>query len=220
MRVDVEFHGATLILGHGRVSRRILHDFTHVFPSGSVTAIVGPSGSGKTSLLRAILGEVSPTQGRILVGRRKIATLSASERSRLRRSTVTTIHQDLNLVESLTAWENVLFGLRLAGIKNAHATADEWLERLGLDGVRNMFPATLSGGEQQRVAIARSLAGPHSVVLADEPPGALDETNTRIVIDQFKHFSATGKCCIVVTHDPLVAAGADQVLTFHDGILQ
>lgn len=108
--------------------------------------------------------------------------------------------------------------LELAGRPETTGT-DYWLDHLGLWQVRDEFPATLSGGEQQRVAIARSLAGPHPVVLADEPTGALDADNTRVVTDLLGEFVAAGQCCVVVTHDPSVAGTADRVLTLRAGDL-
>ncbi|MGW9416399.1 ABC transporter ATP-binding protein [Cellulosimicrobium funkei] len=213
----VEFRDATLVVGRGRVARPLFCGFSRVFRAGCVTAVVGPSGSGKTSLLRAVLGEVPLSAGSVHVAGRDVGRLR--DKSALRRTSVTTIAQDLNLVDTLTAEENVLFGLRVAGVRGAEAQVEGWFERLGIADVRTMLPTTLSGGERQRVAIARSLASPHPVVLADEPTGALDEENTRIVVEQLKYFSSEGKCCIVVTHDPVVAAGADEVVAFHEGFV-
>lgn len=218
MPTGVEFDSVTLEVGTGRARRTLLNDANTYFPSGEVTCIVGESGSGKSTLLRSIAGLVAPTSGQIRVDGRAVTALTARQRAELRRRTVTTVEQDYNLLETLTARENVQLLLELAGRPEA-TSVDYWLNHLGLWQVRDEFPATLSGGEQQRVAIARSLAAPHPVVLADEPTGALDSDNTRVVTDLLREFAMAGKCCVVVTHDPTVARTADRVLTLRAGEL-
>lgn len=215
----VELVGVRLDVGVSRTRRTLLVDVDVSFGAGEVTCIVGASGSGKSSLLRLIAGTHRPTDGDVLVQGGSVTSLDERKRTQLRRTVITTIEQDYNLLETLTARENVLLLLELAGQRDQHDVVDHWLERLGLWSVRNEFPATLSGGEQQRVAIARSLAAPHPVVLADEPTGALDEDNTKLVIDLLHEFAEIGKCCIVVTHDPVVASSADRVLRLREGEL-
>lgn len=206
-------------VGSGRARRVLFEGVDAQFGIGEVTSIVGTSGSGKSTLLRVIAGLRAPSEGEVVVEGHRLNGLDDRDRRRLRRSVVTSVEQSYNLLESLTARENVRLLLELAGAKDCKDLADHWLDRLGLWGVRDEFPATLSGGEQQRVAIARSLAAPHSVVLADEPSGALDEDNTRHVTELFAEFAAADKCCIVVTHDEAVARTADRTLTLSEGSL-
>jgi putative ABC transport system ATP-binding protein len=184
-----------------------------------VTCIIGSSGSGKSTILRAIAGLHQDYTGNIRVCGVDLQSVSSKGLVELRRKTVTTVDQEYNLLDTLTAKENVVLGLELAGERGAADAADYWIDRLGLAEVSGEFPATLSGGEKQRVAIARSLASPHPVVLADEPTGALDEENSRAVIDLMRYFATIGKCCIVVTHDLSVAEAADRVLALKDATL-
>lgn len=215
----VEFRGVSIEVGLGRTRRTLLADVDATFGAGEVTCVVGASGSGKSTLLRTIAGVHRPSAGEVLVQGENVTGLDERRRAALRRTVITTVEQDYNLLETLTARENILVLLELAGQGDQRDRADHWLERLGLWAVREEYPATLSGGEQQRVAIARSLAAPHPVVLADEPTGALDEGNTRLVSDLLHEFAEVGKCCIVVTHDPAVARSADRVLTLREGEL-
>lgn len=213
----VQLRDLTLAVGEGRARRILLRQASIDFRSNAVTCIVGPSGSGKSSLLKAISGSIPIADGDILVAGRSIRRLTARQRLALRRQAVTLIHQSFNLVSTLTARENIRLGLELSGTPgDLDAIAEEWLARLGLEDLLHDFPTTLSGGEQQRVAIGRSLAASHPVVLADEPTGALDTVNGNTVIELLGQFSAQGRCCIVVTHDPSVAEAADVVYTWHD----
>lgn len=182
---------------------------------------MGASGSGKSTLLRTIVGLHEPDDGQVVVAGREVGSLRWGQRRDLRRRVVTTIEQDYNLLETLTARENVVLLMQLSGggKRVDVEAADKWLRKLGLWELRHEFPETLSGGERQRVAIARSLAGPHSVVLADEPTGALDEDNSELVVNLLQEFAEAGKCCIVATHDPTVARGADRVLHLSHGEL-
>lgn len=216
---SVEFRDLEVEVGTGRTRRLLLDGVDARFESGEVTCIVGASGSGKSTLLRTIAGLHRPSAGQVLVQGQNVGSLNARAQGALRRSVITTVEQDYNLLETLTARENVLLILELAGAGQHYDIVDAWLERLGLSSVRNEFPSTLSGGEQQRVAIARSLVAPHPVVLADEPTGALDEDNTALVIDLLHEFAEIGKCCIVVTHDPVVSRSADRVLRLREGEL-
>lgn len=216
----VVLRGLTLRVGIGRARRTLMADVSASFPVGTVVCVLGPSGSGKSTLLRSIAGQHAPDAGEVVVAGTDLAGLDARGRRALRRRVVTTIEQDSNLVEVLTARENIQLALELAnGRRHQDNDADDWLRRLGLWELRDEFPETLSGGERQRVAVARSLAVPHPVVLADEPTGALDEENGARVIQLFREFADAGKCCIVVTHDPSVAAAADRLLTLKNGTL-
>lgn len=216
---DVRLARVSLEVGVGRARRTLLADVSGTFAKGEVTCIVGASGSGKSTILRAICGLQATDGGQVLVDGRDVGSLTPRERVGLRRTTVTMVEQDYNLLETLTARENILLLRELAGQPPAEALVDQWLDRLGLRDVRDEYPVTLSGGEQQRVAIARSLAAPHPIVLADEPTGALDEANSGAVTAMLREFAAAGKCCIVVTHDATVARAADRLLTLREGNL-
>lgn len=218
---DVVLERVTLEVGRGRAARTLLRNASHVFEPGSVTAVVGPSGAGKSTLLRAISGEIEPTGGNIRVSGMDVTAMSVKARTALRRKTVTTIAQSYNLVETLTAVENVELALQIAGVrKGVRETSLQWLKTLGLGDLADYLPDTLSGGEQQRVAIARSLAAPHPVVLADEPTGALDVESAATVVQLLRRFAEAGKCCIVATHNNAVATAADVVLALRDAGLR
>jgi putative ABC transport system ATP-binding protein len=193
---------------------------TYTFAPGTFYAIIGKSGCGKTTLLSLLAALRRPTSGEVLVDGEPTSRLDGN---RLRRERISVIYQDFNLFPLLTVEENVAYPLRLRrepADKSLHQ-AQKALAQVGLK--RKQFrrlPATLSGGEQQRVAIARSLVMGSEVVLADEPTGSLDGENSRITIDalcQLAH--EEDRCVIVVTHDMGVADRADVVLTMQDGNL-
>lgn len=217
----VELRGLTLDVGGGSTRRRLLDDVHHAFPSGAVSCILGVSGAGKTSLLKVIAGLAQRTAGAVLVDGSDVTEYTAKQRLRLRRTSVAMVYQQYNLIETLTALENVSLAPELAGDRRpvAKQKARVALAELGLADAHHRLPATLSGGEQQRVALCRAMAGPHSVVLADEPTGALDDANGEIVVQALRELAKRGKCCIVVTHNQTVARAADHVATLTNGKL-
>lgn len=202
--------------------RRLLDDVDLAAEAGECLAVVGPSGSGKTSLLNCLCGIVMPAAGSVRVDGIELAGLGTAERTAFRLRRIGMVFQFGELLPELTALENVALPLRLLGNsrRDAERRAAEWLDRLGLGERGAEHPDLLSGGEVQRVGIARALAHEPSLVLADEPTGALDEANSvrimGLLVGTAKELGAT---VIVVTHDPLVASKADRVLRLQDGRL-
>ena len=186
---------------------------------GEYVALVGHSGSGKSTLLSILGGMLAPTSGTVLVDGKPLYSLSATERARLRRERIGFVFQSFNLIPYLTALENVQVPLVLQGTDPAvqRQVAGELLERLGLGERRHHKPCELSVGQQQRVALARTLANDPGIILADEPTGNLDPATREDVLAIFDRFHAEGRTVLVVTHDPAVAARAGRTLRLSDG---
>jgi putative ABC transport system ATP-binding protein len=180
---------------------------------------MGPSGSGKSTLLTIAGGLEDPTSGEVLVEGRPLAELSRNDRARLRRRSIGFVFQDYNLLPGLTALENVSLPLELDGVslKESRALARESLELLGIIERAGHYPDAISGGERQRVAIARSIVGQRSLVLADEPSGALDSENGEAVVRLIKESCQRGLAAVLVTHDAKLASWADRIVFLHDG---
>jgi putative ABC transport system ATP-binding protein len=192
-----------------------------VVPPGQFVAVMGPSGSGKTTLLNCVSGLDEIDAGRVLVDGLSIHELSDKERTKHRAKAMGFIFQAFNLIPVFTATENVELPLLLAGAREADARirARETLERVGLGHRLDRRPMELSGGEQQRVAVARALAGEPRIVWADEPTGNLDSEMAAAVIGLLGELHAEGLTIILVTHDATVAAHADRLITVRDGRL-
>ncbi|MBR3059080.1 MAG: ABC transporter ATP-binding protein [Oscillospiraceae bacterium] len=190
------------------------------FEAGTIYAVVGPSGSGKSTLLSMLAGLDMPGSGDVILQEENLKTLDLDK---YRREGVSIIFQAFCLLPLLTVRENVCLPMEMQGIPEANARerAAEALVKVGIEESKHKrFPSALSGGEQQRVAIARSLCSGAPVLLADEPTGNLDGENTRIVMDILRRLAhEEGRCVIVVTHDPEVAEAADRVLRMKDGVL-
>ena len=184
-------------------------------------AIMGASGSGKTTLLSIIAGLRLPSSGEITVDG---IPMSTADRCKLRREKISVIYQDFNLFPLLTVIENTAYPLLIRKINKTEAenTAKEKLASVGItDDMLVQLPRMLSGGEQQRVAIARSLASGSKIILADEPTGSLDSENGKNIVDILKRLAHKEDCCvIIVTHDPSVAEEADVVMKMRDGNLK
>ncbi|GAA2577775.1 ABC transporter ATP-binding protein [Streptomyces tubercidicus] len=188
---------------------------------GEVVAVMGPSGSGKSTLLHCLAGVIRPDSGTIRYGERELTAMSDARRSALRRTDFGFVFQFGQLVPELTAVENVALPLRLNGTprKDAERRAREWLERLEVDDVRGKRPGEVSGGQGQRVAVARALAGTPRVVFADEPTGALDSLNGERVMTLLTEAARdTGAAVVLVTHEARVAAYADREIVVRDGV--
>ena len=188
--------------------------------AGSSLSIMGPSGSGKTTLLHVLAGILKPTQGTVVYKNRNMATLPDAYRTRLRRSDFGFVFQSGQLIEELSAEENVALPLMLSGTdyKKAVAAASDWLERLGLQQLASHRPGEMSGGQRQRIAIARALAISPSVIFADEPTGALDQATGEQIIELLTGWCArTGASLIMVTHDPNVARSCQMTIHMQDG---
>lgn len=186
---------------------------------GELVAITGRSGSGKTTLLNMAGALDEPTTGEVIVDGQNLATLSKKELARVRRVSVGYVFQQFNLLPSLTAAENISLPLELDGMKPALARelAEKSLDEVELGGMADRYPDQLSGGEQQRVAIARGLVGPRSVLLADEPTGALDEATSESILKLIRSRCDAGAAALLVTHEPAYAAWADRVVRLRDG---
>lgn len=188
--------------------------------AGEMVAIMGPSGSGKSTLLTIAGGLESATSGTVLVNGQDLSELGANGRAELRRKAIGYVFQDLNLLDALTAAENVSLPLELDGAKARHAkkVAINTLNQVGLVDKTGRFPPDLSGGERQRVAIARAIVGQdRKLVLADEPTGALDSVNGEQIMRLLRKACTEGAAAVVVTHDAQLAAWADRILFLRDG---
>ncbi|MFF5228706.1 ABC transporter ATP-binding protein [Dactylosporangium sp. NPDC000521] len=188
--------------------------------AGEVVAVMGPSGSGKSTLLHCLAGIVRPDGGQVLYRDRELSAMSDAQRSALRRGEFGFVFQFGQLVPELTCLENVALPLRLSGHrrKDAQRRAAEWLERLEITDVAGKRPGEVSGGQGQRVAVARALVTGARVVFADEPTGALDSLNGERVMRLFTEAARdTGAAVVLVTHEARVAAYADREIVVRDG---
>ena len=188
---------------------------------GEFTAVMGRSGSGKSTLLNLIAGLDVPTAGEVWVDGISLGPRSESELARIRREHIGFVFQFHNLLSGMTAREQIALAAALTGIprRKADERARELLELLGLRERADELPATLSGGERQRLAIARALANRPTILLADEPTGALDSDSGQEVLELFRRLHAGGQTILLVTHDEGVAAAADRLVHMADGRL-
>ena len=207
---------------YGSASRQVvaLREVSVALPALSFTAIMGPSGSGKSTFLQCAAGLDRPTAGRIVLASTEITALGARALTRFRRDRLGFVFQSYNLLPHLSVEQNITLPLLLGG----HPVDPAWLAHVtaavGLAGLTGRMPAELSGGEQQRAAIARALIARPDVIFADEPTGALDSRTARQVLDLLRYASAElEQTVVMVTHDPLAASFADAVLFLADGEL-
>ena len=204
--------------GHGIT---ILDDITLQIPEKQMVAIVGPSGSGKSTLLGLIAGLDKPTSGSIKLGGIEITTMPESQMARYRRHKIGYIFQSFHLIPTLTALENVAVPLELNGDLDAKKRAAELLAAVGLQDRQSHYPVQLSGGEQQRVAVARAFACRPPILLADEPIGNLDSATGRQVIDLLLSLNRDhGSTLVLVTHDPDLASCAERIISLRDGRIE
>jgi len=207
----------------GKIEVQALRGLTMEAKEGEFVAIIGPSGSGKTTLLNIIGGLDQATAGNVAVGNVVVTALSTTQLVDYRRETVGHIFQNLNLIPTMTAAENIELSMIASGAprKKRSERVQELLQTVGLVDRANHKPEELSGGEQQRVAIAAALANDAPVLLADEPTGELDTSNARIVVDYLVKINRElGKTIIMVTHDPSVARVTDRILRIEDGVIK
>ena len=197
----------------------VLRDITFDLEAGGFLAVTGPSGSGKSTLLGLLAGLDRPTRGKVVLDGRDLAGLTEDERARVRAEAVGFVFQSFHLIPTLTARENIQVPLELRG-EEARPRAEELLERVGLGDRGHHYPAQLSGGEQQRVAVARAYAHRPKVLFADEPTGNLDAANGRNVVALLTELNRElGTTLVLVTHEPDLAARAGRVIRLHDGAL-
>jgi putative ABC transport system ATP-binding protein len=208
----------TKTYGTGEAIVRALDGVSVDFARGSFTAIMGPSGSGKSTLMHCLAGLDRPTSGQVVLGGHVLSALTDRALTNVRRDNVGFVFQAFNLLPTLTALQNIVLPLDLAGRRPDQAALDQVVASLGLGNRLSHLPSQLSGGQQQRVAIARALITRPAVVFADEPTGALDSTSSHQLLDYLRHTSQVLEQTIVmVTHDPHAAAYADRTLLLSDG---
>ena len=216
----VELRGVRAVHGTGPARVTALAGVSASFARGTFTAVMGPSGSGKSTLLHCAAGLDRPVAGQVLLDGTELGALSEDARTRLRRDRAGFVFQEYNLVSSLTAAQNVELPLRLAGRRPEPSAVTAALGAVGLADRTHHRPSELSGGEQQRVAVARALISRPAVVFADEPTGALDTAASHHVLDLLRALvDEHGTTVVLVTHDPVAAARADRVLILADGRL-
>ncbi len=214
----IELRGVSKTVLSGGRPLTILHPTDLSVPAGQFVAVVGPSGSGKSTLLGLIAGLDTPSSGEIAIDGVEITGLDEDRLARLRGAKIGFVFQFFHLIPSLSALENVLVPLEIAGEGRPADKAAALLRDVGLTARGHHYPSQLSGGEQQRIAIARALANDPPILLADEPTGNLDSTNGRHVVDLLVDVNRKRRTTILmVTHDPELTERADIVLSMRDG---
>ncbi|MFF5232809.1 ABC transporter ATP-binding protein [Dactylosporangium sp. NPDC000521] len=205
--------GSSHVRALGGVSLRVT--------AGELVAVMGPSGCGKSTLLAIAGGLLPPDRGEVRVTGAPLSELRGGALHSLRRKAIGYVFQDYNLMRTLTAAENVALPDELSGVRRSEAKrrALAALDAVGMARESDRFPDQLSGGQQQRVALARAITGDRSLILADEPTGALDSATAKSVLDVLRRLVDRGAGCVMVTHDAAVAARADRVVTMRDGTI-
>lgn len=222
MSAVLDVRELTRVHGEGPTAVQALRGVTLAVARGELVAVMGPSGSGKSTLLTCAGGLDRPTSGEVLVDGTDLATIGRNEVAALRRRRIGYVFQDFNLIPALTAAENVALPLELDGmrVRTARRLARKALAEVQLDDLAERFPDDMSGGQQQRVAIARAIVGDRTLLLADEPTGALDsetgEAVLRLLRDRCDNDGIAG---VLVTHEARHAAWADRVVYLRDGVL-
>jgi putative ABC transport system ATP-binding protein len=214
----VEAHELVRVYGEGDTAVQALRGVDVQIEAGQLTAVMGPSGSGKSTLMHILAGLDRPTSGSVLIDGTEITTLGDDALTKLRRRHIGFIFQFFNLLPMLSARDNILLPLTIAGTKPDQQFFDDLVQRVGLTDRLEHRPAELSGGQQQRVAIARALVSRPTVVFADEPTGNLDSrTSGEILTLMRSSVEEYGQTLVMVTHDARAAAMADRVLYLADG---
>lgn len=219
MKNILELKDVTKEYKNGSTKTAALRDVTYTLEKGESLAIIGPSGSGKTTFLNMIGALDKPSKGTVIINGQDISKLNDSQLSKFRNQTIGFVFQFFNLQDYLKAYENVMIPMIFSGMKqsDAKAKALELLSKVGLSERVEYYPRQLSGGEMQRVAIARSLANDPKMLLADEPTANLDKASAEIVLDLFDKIAAQGVSIIVITHDSNVSKRYKNVLHIADG---
>lgn len=216
----IEIHGLNKTYKSGKLENQVLRDINLEISRGEVVSIMGPSGCGKTTLLNLLGGLDRPTSGSIFLNGKSLNDMNESEMTRFRLRNIGIVFQFFNLIPILTAVENVRLPLLVSG-HDHHKIRErplQLLDQFGLLDKANRMPYELSGGEQQRVAVARALANEPSIIIADEPTGNLDSKTSADLIDLFNMINdESGQTFIIVTHDSEVAESADKIIYMRDG---
>ncbi|MCU1356473.1 MAG: transporter related protein [Acidimicrobiales bacterium] len=219
MTAVLELRQVSKVHGEGPTAVHALREVDLTVAAGELVAIMGPSGSGKSSLLTIAGSLEEATSGDVAINGALLGGMSRHDKARLRRRSIGFVFQDFNLLSGLTAAENVAMPLELDGMATgaARTVALEALDDLGLADRARHYPDDLSGGERQRVAIARAVVGDRRLLLADEPTGALDSTNSEAVMRLLRDITRRGAAAVVVTHEAQLASWADRVVFLRDG---
>jgi len=216
----VEARDLTRTYGEGSTAVEALRGVDLEVRAGELVAVMGPSGSGKSTLMHILAGLDKPSTGTVMIAGTEITNLDDSQLTRLRRKHIGFVFQFFNLLPMLDAEENVLLPLSIAGEKPDKEWLDELLTRMGIDKRRDHRPSELSGGEQQRVAIARSLVSRPTILFADEPTGNLDSKTGGEILDLIRDsVDSYGQTTVMVTHEPRAASTADRILFLSDGLI-
>jgi putative ABC transport system ATP-binding protein len=206
--------------GSGEAAVDALRGVTIDVPRGQFAAIMGPSGSGKSTLMHVLAGLDQPTSGTVHIAGEDITTMGDAQLTKLRRAHIGFVFQAFNLLPTLTAEENILLPIQLAGRKVDRAWYEAVVERVGLADRTKHRPSELSGGQQQRVAVARALVSEPTVLFADEPTGNLDSHASHDVLELLRDAAASfGQTTVMVTHDSDAAAAADRLIHLEDGLV-
>lgn len=221
MTIILELHSVHRTHGKGDTAVHALRGISLAVRTGELVAVMGPSGSGKSTLLNLAGGLDGPTEGEVAVEGEVLGGLNRRALAGLRRRRIGYVFQDFNLLPSLTAVENVALPLELdgVGVRKARRTALAALAEVELDGLGHRFADEMSGGQQQRIAIARALVGGRRLILADEPTGALDSHTGETVLRLIRSKVDAGAAGVLVTHEARHAAWADRVVFLRDGVI-
>ncbi len=213
--ISLRTRGLEKTYGRGESTVRALRGVNFEAHRGSFTAIMGPSGSGKSTFLHLLAALDTPQAGEVWIDGEPVSQLGDRKRTLLRRHTIGFVFQTFNLLPELTARENILLSLQLAGVEGS---VDELAEELSIEDRLDHYPSELSGGQAQRVAIARALITQPAIIFADEPTGALDIRTGQDILAAMRHaVDKRGQTLVMVTHDPVAAAYADRVVLLVDG---
>jgi putative ABC transport system ATP-binding protein len=216
----VEAHELTRRYGEGDTAVDALRGVSLDVSRGKLTAVMGPSGSGKSTLMHILAALDIPTSGYVVLAGTRLGDLNDNQITKLRRQHIGFIFQFFNLLPMLTAEENILLPLTIAGEKPEKEWFEDLIKTVGLEDRKNHRPAELSGGQQQRVAIARALVSKPTVVFADEPTGNLDSKTSEEILELLRNsVDSYGQTTVMVTHDPRAAAIADRILFLADGLI-
>jgi putative ABC transport system ATP-binding protein len=214
----IELKNLTKTVRSGTEDLTILDDVSFEIPDGQFVAVTGASGSGKSTLLGLIAGLDAPSSGLIKIDDDEVTNASEDDLARLRSEKIGFIFQSFHLIPSLTAYENVLIPMEILGLENVGARAERLLKAVDLENRGHHYPAELSGGEQQRIAIARAFANSPKILLADEPTGNLDSKNGQHIFDLMTQLHAENNVTLVlVTHDATLASQAQRQIILADG---
>lgn len=221
MNEIIRIEHATKTYNSGEITTMALRDISLSIPQGSFTCIIGPSGHGKSTLMHLIGGLDRPTSGRISIGQAEISTMTSSNLAQLRGERIGFVFQFFNLLQGLTASENIEVAMMLAGAteRKQQERARDLLSLVGLTDKAESKPGQLSGGQQQRVAIARALANDPDILLLDEPTGNLDSVAEGEILDLLQSLHRQGKTVIIVTHSDDVAKRAERIIRVKDGMI-